>query len=225
MRNILLLLIIIFITFSCSDKKELVTKDNLREVLTRYGESHPESDVVITTSYGTIKLHLYDDTPLHRANFVKWINEDYYEGATFYRIFNKFMIQGGVKSKPQQDYLIPNEIKPNHFHKRGALAMAHYDEGNPENNSSPTEFYIIQGQRYTEEDIAFEEAERKMKMTPEQKQAYMTTGGEFSLDGKFTVFGEVTEGFDVVDKIAAEKVSGLDRPVQKIPLEIKMVKK
>ncbi|MEJ0032443.1 MAG: peptidylprolyl isomerase [Bacteroidota bacterium] len=168
-----------------------------------------------------MKIHLYDDTPLHRANFVKQINEDYYENGTFYRIVPKFMIQGGVKTKPVLDYLIPAEFNPNHYHKRGAIAMAHFDEGNPENNSSPTEFYIIQGQRYTEEDVAFEEQERKIKMTPEQKKIYMDAGGEFSLDGAYTVFGEVVEGFDVIDKIAAEKTSG-DRPVRKIEFKIRM---
>jgi cyclophilin family peptidyl-prolyl cis-trans isomerase len=218
-------LIVLLVATSCGEKKEVVTKENLRDVLTRYGESHPENEVTIETSFGTIKLRLYDDTPLHRANFIKQINEDYYEDGTFYRIVNKFMIQGGVKTKPMLDYLIPAEIKPNHFHKRGALAMAHFDEGNPENNSSPTEFYIIQGQRYTEEDVTFEEQERKLKMTPEQKQTYMDVGGEFSLDGKYTVFGEVTEGFDVIDKIAAEKIMGGDKPIQKIPFTIKTNRK
>ena len=213
-------LLLLIAVAACSPKKETVNQDNVRDLLVRYGEAHPENEVIIETSYGTMKVRLYDDTPLHRANFVKQINEDYYEGGTFYRIIPKFMIQGGVKTKPPLDYLIPAEFNPNHFHKRGAIAMAHFDEGNPENNSSPTEFYIIQGQKYTEEDVAFEELERKMKMTPEQKQIYMTDGGDFSLDGKYTVFGEVVDGLDVIDKIAEERTSG-DRPVKKIAFTIK----
>jgi cyclophilin family peptidyl-prolyl cis-trans isomerase len=218
-----LFLTFLVLTISCSPKKEMVTKDNLRDVLTRYGQAHSENEVVIETSHGTMKIRLYEDTPLHRANFVKQINEDYYEGGTFYRIVNKFMIQGGVKGK-YVDYLIPAEIKRNHFHKRGAIAMAHFDEGNPNNDSSPTEFYIIQGQVYTEEDVVFEQQERKMMMTPEQQETYMTVGGDFSLDGKYTVFGEVIEGFDVIDKIAIEKIIGEDRPLNKIPFRISTVK-
>jgi cyclophilin family peptidyl-prolyl cis-trans isomerase len=218
------LIAILLIAASCGEKTEVVTNENVNEVLIRYGESHPEKDVIIETSYGTMKIRLYDDTPLHRANFIKQINEDYYgDDGTFYRIINKFMIQGGVQSK-QLDYLVPAEFNPNHYHKRGAIAMAHYDEGNPEMKSSPTEFYIMQGQIYTEEDVAFEEQERKMKMTPRQKEDYMTIGGDFSLDQKYTVFGEVIEGFDVIAKIANEKTYSTDKPVSKIPFTIKTVK-
>lgn len=217
---------IIFVAFlvtCCAPKKEPVTKENLQEVLTRYGQTHKENEVIIETSYGTMRIRLYEDTPLHRANFIKQINEEYYDGGTFYRIVNKFMIQGGVKGK-YVDYLIPAEMKPNHFHKRGAIAMAHYDEGNPNNDSSPTEFYIVQGQVYTEEDVVFEQQERKLMMTPEQQKTYMKIGGDFSLDGKYTVFGEVIEGFEVIDKIASEKVIGEDRPLNKIPFKISTVK-
>ena len=211
--------VILLIATSCGKKIETVTKENQVDVLTRYGQAHNENEVTIETSYGTMKIRLYEDTPLHRANFIKQINDGHYEKGTFYRIVPKFMIQGGDKNK-QFDFLLPNEIKPNHYHKRGAIAMAHYDEGNPNNDSSPTEFYIIQGQLYTEEDVAFEEQERKLKMTPEQKRDYMTVGGEFSLDGKYTVFGEVIEGFDAIDKIASEKVIGEDRPLKAIPFKI-----
>lgn len=220
MRFIILLLAVVL--FSCGEKKEVVTEQNLQEVLTRYGQSHPENEVIIETQHGTMKIKLYDDTPLHRANFIKQINEDYFEDGTFYRIVSKFMIQGGVKGK-SVDYLIPAEFKPNHFHKRGAVAMAHFDQDrNPELKSSPTEFYIMQGQLYSEEDVADEERERGMTMTPEQKQAYMTVGGDFSLDQKYTVFGEVVEGFDVIEKIASEKVHQEDKPINKIPFKIKV---
>jgi cyclophilin family peptidyl-prolyl cis-trans isomerase len=221
MKRLLILLTIVLI--SCGEKKEIVTEANLKEVLTRYGQAHPENEVTIETQYGTMKIKLYEDTPLHRANFVKQVNEDYYDGGTFYRIVSKFMIQGGVKGK-QLDYLVPAEFSPNHFHKRGAVAMAHYDEGNPEMKSSPTEFYIMQGQIYSEEDVTDEERERGMTMTPEQKEAYMKVGGDFSLDQKYTVFGEVVEGFDVIEKIAAEKVHQEDKPINKIPFKISVKK-
>lgn len=222
MKKICLLPLFIILVTSCGPKSETVNKDNLRDVLTRYGESHPENEITIETSFGAMKIKLYDDTPLHRANFVKQINDEVYDNSTFYRIVSKFMIQGGPRINV--DYLIPNEISPKHYHKRGAIAMAHYDEGNPDNDSSPTEFYIIQGQKYTEEDIDFEQRERNIRMSPEQKQEYMEVGGDFSLDGKYTVFGEVIDGFDVIEKIANEKVIGTDRPVNKIPFKIKALK-
>ena len=221
MNRILTYLIILVSIVSCGEKKEIVTKENLQDVLTRYGNSHKENEVIIETSYGTMKLLLYEDTPLHRANFIKQINEDYYEDGTFYRIVSKFMIQGGVKGKPQADYLIPSEFRPDHYHKRGALAMAHFDNVT---DSSPTEFYIMQGQRYTEEDVTSEEQEKGVQMTARQKQDYMSVGGDFSLDGKYTVFGEVVEGFDVIEKIASEKIIGEDKPLKKIPFKIRAVK-
>ena len=221
MKRLYIFFVVVVTLVSCGEKKEIVTKDNLLDVLTRYGNVHKENEVVIETSYGTMKIRLYDDTPLHRANFIKQINEDYYEDGTFYRIVSRFMIQGGVKSKPQADYLIPSEVKPEHYHKRGALAMAHFDAVT---DSSPTEFYIMQGQRYTEEDVTAEEQERGLQMTPQQKQDYMSAGGDFSLDGKYTVFGEVTEGFDVIEKIAGEKIIGEDKPLKKIPFKIRVLK-
>jgi len=215
-----IMIVLALLAISCGEKKEIVTEQNLQDVLTRYGKAHPENEVVIETQHGKMKIRLYDDTPLHRSNFIKQINEDYYEGGTFYRIVSKFMIQGGVKGK-SVDYLIPAEFRPNHFHKRGAVAMAHFDvERNPEMKSSPTEFYIMQGQLYSEEDVADEERERGMTMTPEQKEAYMSVGGDFSLDQKYTVFGEVVEGFDVIEKIANERVHQEDKPINKIPFKI-----
>src|SRR4051812_45786336 len=99
MRKLSILAVIVLIAASCGEKKEVVTQENLKDVLTRYGQAHAENEVIIETSYGTMKIRLYEDTPLHRANFIKQINEEYYEGGTFYRIVNRFMIQGGVKDK------------------------------------------------------------------------------------------------------------------------------
>ncbi|HYG19455.1 MAG TPA: peptidylprolyl isomerase [Ohtaekwangia sp.] len=216
MRCIILILIIC----SCTRKEAIViTPGNVREVLTQYGRKNPENRVVIETAHGTMKLKLYDDTPLHRANFVKLIKEGYYDDANFYRIVYEFMIQGGDLNK-KLNYRIPAEFNPEHFHKKGALSMARVDENNPELESSSTEFFIIQGERYADWDIDQEAANLGLKLTPAQKQTYLTQGGYMSLDGRYTVFGEVTEGLDVVDKIASEKVYNEDKPLKKIPLKI-----
>lgn len=210
---------------ACEPKKEIVTDQNRIEVLTRYGNEHKENQVIIETEFGTMKLRLYEDTPLHRANFIKLINDGHYAEADFYRIVSRFMIQGGDNDH-KLPYRIPAEFKPNHFHQRGALAMARFDdEENPAKESSSTEFYIVQGQVYTDEDIEDEEKEFGIKVTPEQRAIYTTKGGEMSLDTRYTVFGEVTEGFDVIDKIATVRIHQIDRPLKKIPLQISVVPK
>lgn len=225
MRASLFLVSALLIIVSCSEKKKevfTVAKENVKDVLTTYGQNHKENEVIIETSFGNMKIRLYEDTPLHRANFIKQINEDYYKEGTFYRIVNYFMIQGGVVDK-ELDYLVPSEMSAGHFHKRGALAMARFDEGNPDKASSPTEFYIVQGQKHTEQDLDFEEKENGMKFTSEQRQAYTTVGGDISLDGNYTVFGEVIEGFEVIDKIAGEKVHQGEKPLKKIPFTIRAI--
>jgi len=216
--NLLLLLLLI----GCAPKKEVITTANRIDVLTRYGNEHKEDQVIIETEYGTMHIRLYEDTPLHRANFIKLISEGHYEEADFYRIVPRFMIQGGDNER-KLDYRLPAEFNPNHFHKRGALAMARFDENNPEKESSSTEFYITEGQIYTDEDIEDEEKEFGIKVTPEQREIYKTLGGEMSLDTRYTVFGEVTEGFEVIDQIASVRIHQMDKPVKKIPLKISVV--
>ena len=200
----------------------MVTQENLRDVLTAYGKENPEDEVLIETSFGNISLRLYPETPLHRANFVKLIKEGYYDDADFYRVVYEFMIQGGDLKK-KLDYRIPAEFRPNHVHTRGALSMARVDENNPGKESSATEFFIVHGGRYTEEDVDFEARNLGLSLTPGQKQAYAARGGYMTLDQQYTVFGEVTEGQDVVDKIAVEKVYSTDKPLKKIPFKISVV--
>lgn len=215
-------LLLLLTLLGCGEKKELITTENRNDVLTRYGNTHPQNKVIIETEYGTMHILLYNDTPLHRANFIKLIKEGHYAESDFYRIVSRFMIQGG-DTKRKLSYRIPAEFTPNHFHKRGALAMARFDENNPDKESSATEFYIIQGQIYTDEDIEDEEKEFGIKVTPAQREIYKTTGGEMSLDTKYTVFGEVTQGLEVIDKIAAVRLHQIDKPIKKIPLKISVV--
>ena len=217
------LFIILLFGVSCSKKPagEIITKQNVKEVLTRYAAENPEDEVIIVTDYGTIKLKLYKETPLHRANFIKLIKEGHYEGAEFYRIFYQFMIQAG-KPKDQLDYMIPSEFNTKYVHKKGALSMARQDEDNPELQSSSTEFFIVHGAPYADYQVETEAENLKLKLTPEQKQLYIKEGGYMSLDQQYTVFGEVTEGIEVVDKIASVKVYEQDKPMKNIPIEIKL---
>jgi cyclophilin family peptidyl-prolyl cis-trans isomerase len=217
-----LIVVALLSMLSCGKKEPIaVTKENVREVLTQYGKDNPETEVEITTQHGVIRLKLFTETPLHRANFIKQIKDGYYDNADFYRIVYEFMIQGGDMSK-SLPYRVPSEFRPNYFHKKGALAMARVSDNNPDMESSSTEFYIIQGRRYADWEIDEEARNAGITLTPEQKQIYLTIGGDMSLDQKYTVFGEVTSGLEVVDVIAKSKTYN-ERPNQKIPFEIKIV--
>lgn len=178
-----------------------------------------ETVVVINTNYGTIKAKLYNDTPLHRDNFIKLINEGWFNGSPFHRVINNFMIQGGQNADGRQDpgYTVPAEFRENHFHKKGALCAARQgDQVNPKKASSGSQFYIVQGQVFDDKKLALYEERLGKIFSAKQRQAYKTVGGTPHLDGDYTVFGEVTEGLDIVDKIAGVKTGYMDVPVEPV---------
>lgn len=218
----LFITLLFFVCIACQQKTEVITQENLKEVLTRYGKENPETEVIIETSYGNMRIRLYDETPLHRANFIKLIKDGHYENGEFYRIFYQFMIQGGDPDH-QFSYMVPAEFNTKYIHKRGALSMARQDEDNPKRMSSSTEFFIVHGGKYADYQVENETTNLGLTLTPEQRDIYMTEGGYMSLDQQYTVFGEVTEGLDVIDKIASVKVYEQDKPVKKIPFTIRVV--
>ncbi|MDR2362626.1 MAG: peptidylprolyl isomerase [Prevotellaceae bacterium] len=180
--------------------------------------------LVIETTYGNITVKLYAETPLHRDNFLNLASTGYYDGVIFHRVIEGFMIQTGdpdskqpVKGKmygmggPKER--IPAEIIPGIYHKKGALAAAR--DNNPQKASSGSQFYIVQGNVFTPNELAQVE-QRGIALTPEQKELYSTVGGSPWLDGAYTVFGEVVDGMDVIDKIAAVQKDGHDRPIEDI---------
>ena len=184
-------------------------------------QQEKETIVVIKTSMGTIKAKLYNDTPLHRDNFLKLIDEGWYNGSPFHRVINQFMIQGGQNKDGRLDpgYTVPAEIKDNHFHKKGALAAARKpDQVNPKKASSGSQFYIVQGKVYDERTLDMFESRMGKVFSARQRQAYQTVGGTPHLDGDYTVFGEVTEGLDIVDQIAAVKTAPGDVPVEAVTI-------
>lgn len=213
----------LMIVCSCTKKESTaITPANVKEVLIQYGKENPETGVEIESSFGTIRLKLYNETPLHRANFIKQIKEGYYDDSDFYRIVYEFMIQAGDQKK-SLPYRVPSEFKPDLFHKKGALAMARTDDNNPNFESSSTEFYIVHGRKYADWEIDEEARNAGIQLTPEQRQTYLTTGGDMNLDQKYTVFGEVVSGLEVVDAIASQKAYN-ERPNKKIPIKIRVVK-
>ena len=179
-----------------------------------------EHEVLLETSKGNIRVKLYNDTPIHRDNFLKLVRQGFYDGLLFHRVIPDFMIQAGDSASRHakegvllgdspEPYTLPAEIHfPTHFHRRGALAAAREgDEKNPQRASSYSQFYIVTGSIFTDDGLdAMQErldstTHNTIKLTPKIKEVYRTFGGAPHLDGQYTVFGEVVEGFDVTDLI------------------------
>lgn len=197
-----------------------------------------ETLVEMNTSYGKIVLKLYNDTPLHRDNFIKLATEGVFDGLLFHRVIEHFMIQGGdpnsKDAKPGKmlgdgtlGYNIPAEFRPERFHKRGTLCAAREgDVVNPKKESSASQFYIVQGRVWSDADLDRMETMMNKKFSDEQRKAYTTEGGTPHLDGEYTVFGEVVEGMEVVDKIAAAQRDRYDRPLEDIRIDkVNVIKK
>lgn len=191
-----------------------------------------ETLVLIDTDMGKIKVKLYNETPLHRDNFIKNINEGVYTDLLFHRVIRQFMVQGGdINSKDapiethlgdgDPGYTIPAEfVYPQYFHKKGALCAARTgDEENPEKASSATQFYIVTGKHFTQMELDKMEKNEGKQMTEEQKQAYMLEGGAPHLDGSYTVFGEVVSGMKVVEKMQFVLTNDEDRPLKNIRIK------
>lgn len=215
------LILLLAVAGSACEKKQATQIDpaRVREQLLAYGKENPETEVLIETDYGNMRIHLYPETPLHRANFVKNIKEGVYEDATFYRIISNFMIQAGIYPK-ELTYTVPAEFDKKFIHKKGALSMARGDENNPQRESSATEFFIVQGTTYLDYQVEDEAQNYGLTLTPDQKQSYMERGGYMSLDQQYTTFGEVVEGLEVIDKVAGVKTHSGDKPLKKITLRI-----
>ena len=204
-----------------------LTDSTAPAALLAYGRQYPGSEVLISTRLGNIRLHLFEDTPIHRANFLLLVRKGVFDETVFNRVVRGFAIQGGQTSERRsirlRRYRLPPEIRPDHCHRRGALGMARYDDDqNPGRLSSNTDFYFIQGEVLTP---AQARAAAGRPLTPAQTKAYATVGGAPSLDGQYTVFGEITEGLDVLDKIAAVPVNAQDHwPDKEVYIKARVVK-
>jgi peptidyl-prolyl cis-trans isomerase B (cyclophilin B) len=194
--------------------------------------------VEITTNYGTIVVRLYDSTPLHRDNFIRLVQQGFYDSLLFHRVIQGFMIQGGDPNSKSADSTvmlgageapgdrIPAEFHSNLIHKKGALAAARDD--NPEKASSNCQFYIVQGQKYNDTAINMMECNVRQNnpgftYSAAQRNIYKTIGGTPFLDQNYTVFGEVVKGLDVIDKIAALPCDQNNRPLSDVRMKMKLL--
>ena len=211
--------------------QERLVSENIVEFLTDFGQSNQENLVKISTPQGDMKIRLYDDTPLHRANFIYLTKLGYYNKTVFYRVVPEFMIQGGdsdgfdhaAKKKAIGNYKLPPEIKPEYFHKRGAVAMARPYDDNPGKKSSAFVFYIVGGAKYSEKELQAIEKKYEIKIPENQRNTYKNEGGSPHLDGQHTIFGEVVDGDAVIDKIAAVKTDAADWPIDDVSLKVEVL--
>ena len=224
-RHQFLFLLLLSLVYQCKDKKKTVplnliqkiekstplkvekawdslNKHNVEVFFKEYGKQHKDTKVIISTDYGDIKLLLYNDTPLHRANFIFLTKIQYFDTTVFYRIAKNFVIQGGNSDNFQTikdrykygNYKLPTEFRKNRTHSYGALAAARDWKNNPEKQSSPFEFYIVQNKK-----------------------------GAHHLNNEHTVFGEVISGFSTLDKIAELKVGIDEWPEEDVHMKVRIL--
>ncbi len=192
--------------------------------------------VEVSTIHGKMVFKLYNETPLHKANFIKLTKEGFFNDLLFHRIIREFMIQGGDPDSrtavPGQQlgnggpgYNVSAEFNDKFIHKKGALSAARMgDYVNPKKESSGSQFYIVQGRKYSDSELSNFEQQTSIKYTSEQRIAYKTLGGTPHLDRNYTVFGEMISGFEVLDKLASVPTQPGDRPVENLKMQIKMLK-
>ncbi|SEL79951.1 peptidylprolyl isomerase [Parapedobacter koreensis] len=206
-------------------KKTLILIALVASIVSLHAAAPPHKYIRIITPKGECLLKLYDETPLHRDNFAKLVQEGYYKDLLFHRVIHHFMIQGGDPTSRYAaekqllggggpEYTVPAEFKDSLFHKKGVIAAARDD--NPEKASSGSQFYLVQGRTFTDNGLDSLEQLRLSgrKIPAYQREIYKTLGGTPHLDQSYTVFGEVISGIAVIDSIAAVETDRYDRPVE-----------
>lgn len=189
--------------------------------------------IEIETDFGNMIVELYDETPGHRDNFIKLVEDGFYDGLLFHRVINQFMIQGGdpnSKNAKAGDmlgnggpgYQIPGEFVDSLIHTKGALCAARTN--NPEKKSSGSQFYIVHGKKFSDSELSLIEARKDIRYTKKERELYKTIGGAAQLDREYTVFGHVIRGLDVIDKIASTQTGNQDRPTRDVKMKMRAIR-
>ncbi len=221
-------LLILFLFTSCSVFKKANTTGNAAN------SSH---FVKIETPSGTMVVRLSNKTPKTTANFLKLVKNNFYDGLLFHRVITDFMIQGGdpdsrnaapgkVLGEGGLKYTVPAEFDTSLFHQKGAIAMAREgDDVNPKKASSSTQFYIVEGRTFSDNEMNKIEEKFKIVIPENHRAVYRSIGGAPFLDMNYTVFGQVVDGLEVIDKIAHVAKDEHNRPLHDIPMKISIMKK
>lgn len=181
--------------------------------------------LIIETNLGKIRIRLYNNTPLNSGNMLRLALLNYYNGTMFHRCIPNFMIQGGdpesKNATPGQalgrgglEYTVPAEINKQNFHRRGALGVARGQT--PDKSGSACQFYIVTGRVFTNTELSHISRMTGINFTDEQLDVYTTIGGAPHLDGNYTVFGEVEEELEIIDKISHVARDNNDRPLEDV---------
>jgi peptidyl-prolyl cis-trans isomerase B (cyclophilin B) len=209
-----------------------LSNTNCVDYLVHYGEENQETIIKILTKFGDIKIRLYKDTPLHRANFIQLIKKGIYANTQFSRVVKGFVIQGGSSNETLAadkkfylgEYMLPSEMSIKHIHKYGALAMSRKYNGNPDKLSDAFDFYIVIGEKIGDRTLYQIQKEKGITYTEEQLHLYNTIGGTPHLDFEHTVFGEVISGMQVVNKINKVDVDAFDWPNEDIVINLEVIR-
>jgi cyclophilin family peptidyl-prolyl cis-trans isomerase len=230
--SVLFVLITLISSCSVNEKNQKTNKTETKPIVQEKPKemTKVKFEVSVNNKIDTIIVELYNETPLHRDNFIKLVNEKYYDGVLFHRVIKDFMIQGGdpdsKTAKPNQqlgnggpNYTIPAEINVNLIHKKGALAAARLgDNVNPQKASSGSQFYIVHGRTFSAQDLQDFSQRTGHYWSADQISTYENIGGAPHLDGAYTVFGEVIQGLEIVDLIANQPTNTGDRPKKDIKI-------
>lgn len=214
-----------------TEKIFILNQKNHYEFLREYFKTNGNRKIKISTRFGEMKIELFNDTPIHTSNFLMMTEKKYFNNTEFTRVVKKFIVQGGNNDKEEEEIkrlLIGNyEMKPefheHHIHKKGALAMARRYEENEGKLSSAYNFYIVQGQTFNDPQLLAIERQHNMKIPDWKREIYETIGGAPHLDGEHTVFGQVYEGFDVLEKMSNVKTDKSDWPLEPIIMQIEVL--
>ena len=191
----------------------------------------------IVTDQGSITIQLFNETPEYRDNFIRLVSDNFYDSLLIHRVIKGFLIQTGAadtKYAAHDDvvgwqgpgYTLPLDVKPGLFHMRGAVASSKLpSDQNSRNRCDGSQFYIVSGRVYSSVELDDLEKSKKMKFTPQQRELYTSIGGAPHLDGDYTVFGEVTSGIELVDRLSRVETYAVDRPVKDIRVrKIELIK-
>ena len=203
-----------------TSKPDLINNSNVEEKLLAYGKENPETILDVYTTYGKLRVRLFKDTPLHRANFVMLAKKGFFEGSVFTRAVQHFIAQGGGTFQEKQvdikksigSYTVPSEIKRNRIHKRGALGAARGYLNNPDKRSDPYAFYFVEGMKYPKDMLKHYEMKNNYSYSEKQVNYYTTKPGAAHIDGEHTVFGEIISGYNVVPKITIVETDSREWP-------------